>query len=171
MCTFDVVMDTLLDEYLFYSMKKENPVPFPLSSSTCDHSPFTGSLAHVMALPKTAAAGAMHERTLWIHTFNMDKLMRLASEKDVVVFSKSSCCLCYAITILFQELGVTSTVHEIDQDPEGREIEKTLMRLGCNAPVPAIFVGGRLVGSTNEVMSLHLSGGLIPMLKPYQTWC
>ncbi|TYI69316.1 hypothetical protein E1A91_D08G146500v1 [Gossypium mustelinum] len=101
----------------------------------------------------------------------MDKLMRLASGKDVVVFSKSSCCLCYAITILFQELGVTSTVHEIDQDPEGREIEKTLMRLGCNAPVPAIFVGGRLVGSTNEVMSLHLSGGLIPMLKPYQTWC
>ncbi|MBA0736857.1 hypothetical protein Gogos_010346, partial [Gossypium gossypioides] len=80
----------------------------------------------------------------------MDKLMRLASEKDVVVFSKSSCCLCYAIIILFQELGVTSTVHEIDQDPEGREIEKTLMRLGCNAPVPAIFVGGRLVGSTNE---------------------
>ncbi|MBA0796223.1 hypothetical protein Gohar_007007 [Gossypium harknessii] len=147
MCTFDVVVDTLLDEYLFYSMKKENPVPFPLSSSTCDHSPFTGSLAHVMALPKTAAAGAMHE------------------------VNKSSCCLCYAITILFQELGVTSTVHEIDQDPEGREIEKTLMRLGCNAPVPAIFVGGRLVGSTNEVMSLHLSGGLIPMLKPYQTWC
>ncbi|KAK8284238.1 hypothetical protein V6Z11_D08G143000 [Gossypium hirsutum] len=88
----------------------------------------------------------------------MDKLMRLASEKDVVVFSKSSCCLCYAITILFQELGVTST-------------KKTLMRLGCNAPVPAIFVGGRLVGSTNEVMSLHLSGELIPMLKPYQTWC
>ncbi|KAB2017212.1 hypothetical protein ES319_D08G146600v1 [Gossypium barbadense] len=60
----------------------------------------------------------------------MDKLMRLTSEKDVVVFSKSSCCLCYAITILFQELGVTSTVHEIDQDPEGREIEKNSHEVG-----------------------------------------
>ena len=101
----------------------------------------------------------------------MDKVMRLASENGVVLFSKSSCCLCYAVKILFQELGVTPTIHEIDQDLEGREMEKALMRLGCNAPVPAVFIGGKLVGSTNEVMSLHLSGGLIPLLKPYQALC
>ncbi|RVW55000.1 hypothetical protein VitviT2T_009428 [Vitis vinifera] len=98
----------------------------------------------------------------------MDKVTRLASEKGVVIFSKSSCCLCYAVNILFQELGVTPTVHEIDQDPDGREMEKALLRLGCNAPVPAVFIGGKLVGSTNEVMSRHLSGSLIPLLKPYQ---
>ncbi|KAJ0053721.1 hypothetical protein Pint_01048 [Pistacia integerrima] len=98
----------------------------------------------------------------------MDKITRLASEKGVVIFSKSSCCLCYAVNILFQELGVSPVVHEIDQDPEGREMEKALMRLGCNAPVPAVFIAGKLVGSTNEVMSLHLSGSLIPLLKPYQ---
>ena len=101
----------------------------------------------------------------------MDKVMRLASEKGIVLFSKSSCCLCYAVKILFQELGVTPMIHEIDQDPEGREMEKALMRLGCNAPVPAVFIGGKLVGSTNEVMSLHLGGGLIPLLKPYQALC
>ncbi|KAL4379163.1 hypothetical protein GQ457_02G002910 [Hibiscus cannabinus] len=101
----------------------------------------------------------------------MDKVTRLASEKGVVLFSKSSCCMCYAVKILFQELGVTPTVHELDQDPEGWEMEKALMRLGCNGPVPAIFIGGKLVGSTNEVMSLHLSRGLMPMLKPYQTLC
>ncbi|KAF4349290.1 hypothetical protein CsatB_005467 [Cannabis sativa] len=98
----------------------------------------------------------------------MDKVMRLASEKGVVIFSKSSCCLCYAVNILFQELRVHPIVHEIDQDPEGREMEKALSRLGCNAPVPAVFIDGKLVGSTNEVMSLHLSGSLIPLLKPYQ---
>ncbi|KAK8509878.1 hypothetical protein V6N12_001949 [Hibiscus sabdariffa] len=86
----------------------------------------------------------------------MDKVTRLASEKGVVLFSKSSCCMCYAVKILFQELGVTPTVHELDQDPEGWEMEKALMRLGCNGPVPAIFIGGKRVGSTNEVMSLHL---------------
>ncbi|KAE8679608.1 Glutaredoxin-C14 [Hibiscus syriacus] len=59
--------------------------------------------------------------------------------------------------------------HEIDQDPEGRVMEKAPTRLGCNVPVAAIFIGGRLVGSMNEVMSLHLSGVLIPLLKPYQT--
>ncbi|KAI5599365.1 hypothetical protein POPTR_002G208400v4 [Populus trichocarpa] len=98
----------------------------------------------------------------------MDKVMGLASEKGVVIFSKSSCCLCYAVKILFQEIGVDPLVYEIDQDPEGREMEKALTRLGCNAPVPAVFIGGKLMGSTNEVMSLHLSGSLIPMLKPYQ---
>ncbi|KAK7843787.1 monothiol glutaredoxin-s9 [Quercus suber] len=101
-------------------------------------------------------------------TVKMDKVTRLATEKGVVIFSKSSCCLCYAVHILFQELGVNPMVHEIDQDPEGRDIEKALMRMGCNGPVPAVFIGGKLIGSTNEVMSLHLSGHLIPMLKPYQ---
>lgn len=94
--------------------------------------------------------------------------MKLASEKGVVIFSKTSCCLSYAVNILFQELGVSPLVCEIDQDPEGREMEKALMRLGCNAPTPAVFIAGKLVGSTNEVMSLHLSGSLTPLLKPYQ---
>lgn len=97
----------------------------------------------------------------------MDKVTRLVSENGVVIFSKSSCCLCYAVKILFQELGVDPVVYEIDQDPEGRELEKALIRLGCNAPIPAVFIGGKLVGSTNEVMSLHLSGSLTPLLRPY----
>lgn len=61
-------------------------------------------------------------------------------------------------------------VHELDQDPEGRDMEKALVRLqGCNTPpVPAVFIAGELVGSTNEVMSLHLSGDLNRMLKPYK---
>ncbi|KAE9463883.1 hypothetical protein C3L33_04059, partial [Rhododendron williamsianum] len=98
----------------------------------------------------------------------MDKVKRLASENGVVIFSKSTCCLCYAVNVLFQELGVSPVVHEIDQDPEGREMEKALMSLGCNAPVPAVFIQGKPIGSTNEVMSLHLSGSLIPLLQPYQ---
>ncbi|ESW16552.1 hypothetical protein PHAVU_007G165900 [Phaseolus vulgaris] len=99
----------------------------------------------------------------------MEKVIRLATDKGVVVFTKSSCCLCYAVNILFRELGVNPVVHEIDKDPEGKEMEKALTRLGCPAPVPAVFIGGTLVGSTNEVMSLHLSGSLTKMLKPYRS--
>lgn len=98
----------------------------------------------------------------------MDKVTRLASEKNVVIFSKSSCCLCYAVKILFQELQANPKVHEIDQEADGRDMEKALMRLGCPAPVPAVFIGGKLVGSTNEVMSLHLSGQLAQLLKTPQ---
>ncbi|KAL5712913.1 Glutaredoxin-C13 [Ranunculus cassubicifolius] len=98
-----------------------------------------------------------------------EAINRLASQRGVVIFSKSSCCMCYAVKILFHEIGVIPMVHEIDQDPDGKEIEKALVRMGCNTPVPTVFIGGKLVGSTNEVMSLHLSGSLIPLLRPYQT--
>ena len=98
----------------------------------------------------------------------MDKVTGLASENGVVIFSKSSCCICYAVKVLIRDLGVSAVIHEIDQDPDGKEIEKALIRLGSTAPVPAVFIGGQLVGSTNEVMSLHLSGSLSVMLKPYQ---
>lgn len=95
----------------------------------------------------------------------MEKVTSFASNKGVVVFSKSSCCLSYTVSVLFQELGVNPLVYEIDQDPDCREIERALVRMGCTAPVPAVFIGGKLIGSTNEVMSLHLGGSLIPLLK------
>lgn len=97
----------------------------------------------------------------------MDKVNRVASEHGVVIFSKSSCCLCYTINILFQELGVTPFIYELDQVPEGREMERAIMKLGLTPPVPAVYIGGKLIGSTNEIMSLHLRGNLIPLLKPY----
>ncbi|GJU20143.1 phospholipase-like protein [Tanacetum coccineum] len=88
----------------------------------------------------------------------MDKIQTLTSENGVVIFSKSTCCLCYAVNILFHELGVEPLIHETDHDPEGREIEKALVNLGCNSPpLPAVYIGGNLIGSTNEVMTLHLN--------------
>ncbi|XP_051131070.1 monothiol glutaredoxin-S9-like [Andrographis paniculata] len=101
----------------------------------------------------------------------MEKVTNLASKYNILIFSKSTCCLCYAVQILFQELNAHAHVHELDQDPDGKEIEKALIRMGCSGPVPAVFVAGKLLGSTNEVMSLHLSGSLIPLLKPNQQSC
>ncbi|GFQ03324.1 monothiol glutaredoxin-s9 [Phtheirospermum japonicum] len=97
----------------------------------------------------------------------MEKIVKLASENGILIFSKSTCCLCYTVQILFQELGVHPLVHDLDHDPQGKDIEKALSRMGCRGPLPAVFIGGKLVGSTNEVMSLHLSGSLLPLLRPY----
>ncbi|KAM3326301.1 glutaredoxin-C13 [Capsicum chacoense] len=100
----------------------------------------------------------------------MDKVQRMTREHGVVIFSKSTCCLCYAVSILFQDLGVIPYVYEIDHDPQGKEVENALMRMGCNnALLPLVFIAGKLVGSTNEVMSLHLKGSLIQLIKPYMS--
>ncbi|KAB2009717.1 hypothetical protein ERO13_D10G167900v2 [Gossypium hirsutum] len=95
----------------------------------------------------------------------MERVTKLASEKPVVIFSKSSCCMSHTIKTLFYDFGVNPAVHELDEISRGREIEQTLSRLGCNPSVPAVFIGGEFVGGANEVMSLHLNRSLIPMLR------
>ncbi|KAF5186662.1 Glutaredoxin-c1 [Thalictrum thalictroides] len=95
----------------------------------------------------------------------MDRVSRLAQQKAVVIFSKTTCCMCHAIKTLFYELGVSPAIHELDEDPRGREMERALLSLGFSPSVPAVFIGGRLVDSTNTIMSLHLNGSLVPMLK------
>ncbi|OIV95791.1 hypothetical protein TanjilG_20241 [Lupinus angustifolius] len=95
----------------------------------------------------------------------MDRITNMVAERPVVIFSKSSCCMCHTIKTLFSEFGVNPSVHELDEIPKGKEIEQALSRLGCKPSVPAVFIGGKFVGGTNEVMSLHLNRTLIPMLR------
>nr|KYP58056.1 Monothiol glutaredoxin-S2 [Cajanus cajan] len=98
-------------------------------------------------------------------TNTMDRVTKMVSERAVVIFSKSSCCMSHTIKTLFCDFGVNPAVHELDEIPRGRDIEQALSRLGCSPSVPAVFIGGELVGGANEVMSLHLNRSLIPMLK------
>ncbi|KAL0323486.1 UNVERIFIED_CONTAM: Monothiol glutaredoxin-S10 [Sesamum angustifolium] len=95
----------------------------------------------------------------------METVTKLASQKAVVIFSKSTCCMCHAIKRLFYEQGVSPMVYEIDEQPNGREMERALMRLGCSPTVPAVFIGGKFVGSANNILTLHLDGSLKQMLK------
>lgn len=55
--------------------------------------------------------------------------------------------MCHAIKRLFYELGVGPTIYEVDEESRGKEIEWCLMRLGCNPSVPAVFIGGKFVGT------------------------
>ncbi|MQM23037.1 hypothetical protein Taro_056098 [Colocasia esculenta] len=96
----------------------------------------------------------------------MDRVMALASEKAVVVFSVSSCCMCHSIKKFFSNLGVAYAVHELDEVPHGREMQRALTAMvGRNPPVPAVFIGGKPVGAMEKVMSLHLGGELLVMLR------
>ncbi|KAJ1687733.1 hypothetical protein LUZ63_019123 [Rhynchospora breviuscula] len=96
----------------------------------------------------------------------MDFVTKIASQRAVVVFSKSSCCMSHTVSRLFIDLGVNPSVHELDEDPRGREIERALAKLlGHSTAVPAVFIGGKLVGSTDKIMSLHMSSNLVPMLR------
>ncbi|KAK1354109.1 Glutaredoxin domain-containing protein [Heracleum sosnowskyi] len=89
----------------------------------------------------------------------MDTVRDLVSKKAAVIFTKSTCCMCHSIKALFYELGASPAVHELDQDANGREMEYALRRLG-NPSVPAVFIGGKYIGSAKDIISLHLDGSL-----------
>ncbi|MCE5166545.1 Monothiol glutaredoxin-S1, partial [Datura stramonium] len=90
---------------------------------------------------------------------NMERVMKLGAESPVVIFTKSSCCMSHSIETLIRSFGANPTVYELDELPNGREMEKALIELGCQPSVPAVFIGKELVGGSNEIMSLNLMRG------------
>ncbi|KAK2359814.1 monothiol glutaredoxin-S2 [Trifolium repens] len=96
----------------------------------------------------------------------MERIMRLVSQSAVVIFNISSCCMCHAMKSLFCGMGVNAMVHEVDEDPKGKEMERALMRLlGNSTSLPVVFIGGKLVGSMDRVLAFHINGSLVPLLK------
>jgi len=154
------------------------PLPIFLIQ-TCTFSSFiltrTRTMHYQVESPSAAAAAAaawsylMRVRSM--EEDQMERVVRLASQSAVVIFSVSSCCMCHAMKTLFCGMGVNPTVHELDQDPKGKDMERALIRLlgnGINttaATVPVVFIGGKLVGSMDRVLAFHISGTLVPLLK------
>lgn len=97
----------------------------------------------------------------------LERVVRLASESAVVIFSMSSCCMCHTVKRLLCGMGVNPTVYELDQEPRGKDIERALMRLVGNYSnvVPLVFIGGKLIGAMDRVMASHINGTLVPLLK------
>ncbi|KAF5808269.1 putative glutaredoxin, Thioredoxin-like superfamily [Helianthus annuus] len=65
--------------------------------------------------------------------------------------------MCYSIKALFYDFGASPAVYEVDNDVE---LECALRRSGSNTAFPAMFVGGKYLGSAKEVISQHIDGTL-----------
>jgi len=97
-----------------------------------------------------------------------DKIRRLTTENAVLIFSMTSCCMCHVVKRLLCSLGVHPAVCELDEEEEGAEIDKILRALVGSAQkssVPAVFIGGNLIGGLDRVMAMHIEGDLVPKLK------
>ncbi|KAK9055809.1 hypothetical protein SSX86_026894 [Deinandra increscens subsp. villosa] len=95
----------------------------------------------------------------------MATVTRMVAEKPVVIFSKSSCCISHTIKTLIYSFGIDPTVYELDEDPNGQQLERELTALGCKPSVPALFIGQDLIGGATEIVSLHVDGKLAKLLR------
>ncbi|KAG2590693.1 monothiol glutaredoxin-S5-like [Panicum virgatum] len=88
---------------------------------------------------------------------------RAVAESPVLVVGRRGCCLSHVVKRLLQGLGVNPAVHEVADEaalagvvpPGGAEA----------AALPAVFVGGKLLGGLDRLMAVHISGELVPILK------
>uniref|UniRef100_A0A2P2NL38 Glutaredoxin grx n=1 Tax=Rhizophora mucronata TaxID=61149 RepID=A0A2P2NL38_RHIMU len=94
----------------------------------------------------------------------MDAVNRFVKDKPLVIFTKSNCCMSHSIHSLMSGFGAYPTVFELDRIPNGPEIERALVQMGCQPSVPAVFIGQKLVGGERQVMSLHVRNQLVPLL-------
>ncbi|XP_059274887.1 glutaredoxin-C6 [Lycium ferocissimum] len=92
------------------------------------------------------------------------RIQRLISENPVVIFTRSSCCMCHVMKKLLSAIGVHPTVIELEEDeiaalPAGDDVIP-----GGSGEAPAVFIGGARVGGLESLVALHLSGRLVPRL-------
>ncbi|KAI4298282.1 hypothetical protein L6164_031859 [Bauhinia variegata] len=94
---------------------------------------------------------------------------QMASCNAVVVFSMNGCCMSTVAKHLLINLGVAPTVVEIDEHPAGHVIQAVLNQLSSGShhqqPVPAVFIGGKFLGGVQTLMTCHINGTLVPLLK------
>ncbi|KAK7410148.1 hypothetical protein VNO78_00691 [Psophocarpus tetragonolobus] len=83
------------------------------------------------------------------------RIQRLISEHPVIIFTRSSCCMCHVMKKLLATIGVHPTVIELE-DHEIAALPDTM--------APAAFIGGTCIGGLESLVALHVSGHLIPKL-------
>ncbi|KZV51856.1 hypothetical protein F511_06899 [Dorcoceras hygrometricum] len=97
------------------------------------------------------------------------RIQRLISENPLIIFTRSSCCMCHVMRHLLSTIGVYPTVIELEEDEitalsrrdtSSDEAEDPLPPPGA----PALYIGGVCVGGLESLVALHLSNNLVPKL-------
>ncbi|XWS31670.1 hypothetical protein CRYUN_Cryun23aG0096100 [Craigia yunnanensis] len=94
----------------------------------------------------------------------MEVVTRMITDRPVVIFSRSSCCMSHTIKTLISGFGANPTVYELDEIQNGQQIERELQEMGCKPSVPSVFIGQKLIGGPNQVMTLQVTNQLVPLL-------
>ncbi|EOA17581.1 hypothetical protein CARUB_v10005942mg [Capsella rubella] len=97
------------------------------------------------------------------------KIRRLISEHPVIIFSRSSCCMCHVMKRLLATIGVIPTVielddHEVSSLPTALDQEEYSGGASVVVPPPSVFIGRECIGGLESLVALHLSGHLVPKL-------
>lgn len=86
------------------------------------------------------------------------RIQRLITEHPVIIFTRSSCCMCHVMRNLLATIGVHPTVIQLDDH------EITALPPSDDTRAPAAFIGGTCIGGLESLVALHVTGHLVPKL-------
>ncbi|KAI9120561.1 hypothetical protein K1719_007594 [Acacia pycnantha] len=147
-----------------------------LSTAAATPGGFSGGITASRDLLSTAAAtpgGFSGGITGQVNGIDPSTVVTMVSENAVIIIGKRGCCMCHVVQRLLQGLGVNPPVYEVaeaDEDTVAGELSRKIGFCGGGGggervQFPAVFVGGKLFGGLERVMSTHISGELVPILK------
>merc|ERR1712215_8326 len=83
----------------------------------------------------------------------------------VMMFSKSTCPFCVKIKQLFDSLNIKYEVLELDQIPDGSDVQAALAERSGQRTVPNVFINGKHVGGCDDTLKLHAENKLLQMVQ------
>ncbi|KAL2090367.1 hypothetical protein ACEWY4_015055 [Coilia grayii] len=95
----------------------------------------------------------------------------VVSRNCVVIFSKTSCPYCKMAKNVFNEIGATYKVVELDQHSEGRQLQEALAQITGAKTVPRVFINGQCIGGGSDTRELHQQGKLRPLIEQCAPCC
>ncbi|XP_030640300.1 glutaredoxin 2 isoform X2 [Chanos chanos] len=89
----------------------------------------------------------------------------VVSHNCVVIFSKTTCPYCRMAKNVFNDIGATYKVIELDEHSDGRRLQETLAQITGARTVPRVFINGRCIGGGSDTKQLHQQGKLLPLIN------
>jgi len=89
----------------------------------------------------------------------------LVGQERIVIFSKESCPYCYDAKSVFDKMGQKYAVVELNQHPQGSNVQDILNDMTGARTVPRVFIDGKCIGGGSDTVQLFKNGQLEQMLS------
>ncbi|WVZ00566.1 hypothetical protein V8G54_026635 [Vigna mungo] len=109
-----------------------------------------------------------HPHNNTVTTSSSPMPLNMVWENAVTVVGRRGCCMTHVVNRLLLSLGVNPALYEVEENDEAivaTQLEATV-RTEVVPPqgklqFPAVFIGGKLFGGLDRIMSTHISGELL----------
>ncbi|XP_058495092.1 glutaredoxin 2 isoform X2 [Solea solea] len=104
-------------------------------------------------------------------TASVRYVQEIVSQHCVVIFSKTTCPYCKMAKNVFNEIGATYKVIELDQHSDAGRMQDALTQITGARTVPRVFINGNCIGGGSDTKQLHQQGKLVPLIETCAPCC